>query len=452
MNSPRFLGTGISHNVRALIPITLLATAGMPMLGGSWTPINSGLPSTTPGVVTLAIDPTTPSTLYACTRGGDVFKSMDGAASWKPVGGIGGATVIAIDPQKTSTLYAVTGHGILRSADGGASWRDANSGLADIPVSLLPIDPVTSATLYAVTSRGIFKSTNAGGSWSSINSGIPQDASIQTVVLDPISPSTVYAVALSGVIFKSADGGTTWAAINRAGPAYAYANSLAIDPVSPDTIDATSFAAGFGSISKSIDGGKSWNAVRTGISISAYVMSFAIDPTKTYTVYASYSDIGVWGVLKSTDGGHSWNTATVAPSSYDDINSQVVIDPSAPSLIYAGYYDYSTGAGGIMKSIDSGQTWNAADAGLSNFSNIRLLAIDSVTASTVYASAGGTLFKSVDRGASWSNIGGPPLGIYPYKRRAIRSMLMTQPIRTFFMLRVSDSMGALTTVASCSRA
>jgi photosystem II stability/assembly factor-like uncharacterized protein len=349
---------------------------------------------------------------------------MDGAASWTPVGGIGGATVIAVDPQKTSTIYAVTGHGVLKSTDGGANWRSANSGLADIPVSLLVIDPVTTATLYAVTSGGIFKSTDAGGSWNSINSGIPQDAAIQTVVLDPMNPLALYAVGLRGVIFKSTDGGATWAAIWLAAPATAYADSLAIDPVSPDTIYATSFAAGFGSVSKSVDGGKSWNAVRSGIPFSAYVMSFAIDPTQTDTVYASYSAIGVWGVLKSTDGGQSWNAATVASSSNDDVNSQVVIDPTAPSTIYAGFYDYSTGYGGILKSTDSGQTWNAATAGLSNFSNIRLLAMDSVNASTVYAGGGGNLFKSVDRGASWSTIEGPPPGVYPDQRSAIRSLLI----------------------------
>ncbi len=192
LDGPRSPGTRPSYHLRASILITLLATAAMPMPGASWTAINSGLPGATQGVTGVAIDPAVPSTLYAWTSAGDVFKSMDGAASWTPLGGVGGATALAIDPQKTSTLYAATTHGLLKSPDGGASWHGANSGLTDTSIIWLAINPITSATLYAVTSSGLFKSTDAAGSWSLINSGLPPGTS--TVVLDPIHPSTIYAV------------------------------------------------------------------------------------------------------------------------------------------------------------------------------------------------------------------------------------------------------------------
>ncbi len=214
-----------------------------------------------------------------------------------------------------------------------------------------------------------------------------------------------------------------------------YAESLAIDPVSPNTIYVASMidggrAAGTASIAKSTDGGQSWQVVPAGIGY-ALMKSLAIDPTAPSTVYASYAgngssftDPGESGVLKSTDGGQSWNVVTVIPSASVFFNFQLAIDPSAPAKIYAAYYDSLSGGGGILKSTDSGQTWNAANAGLSNF-NIRLLAIDSLHAS-VFASQAGTLFQSVDKGASWSKIGVAPQPVYgyPFEGEVIHSMLI----------------------------
>ncbi len=50
----------------------------------------------------LAIDPLTPTTLYAGTPGG-VFKSTDGGASWSASGLIK-PSVLAIDPLTSTTL------------------------------------------------------------------------------------------------------------------------------------------------------------------------------------------------------------------------------------------------------------------------------------------------------------------------------------------------------------
>src|SRR3989442_3257101 len=50
--------------------------------GGSWTAINTGL--TNPGGISLAIDPQTPTTLYAAGWGG-VFKSIDAGNNWTAV-------------------------------------------------------------------------------------------------------------------------------------------------------------------------------------------------------------------------------------------------------------------------------------------------------------------------------------------------------------------------------
>ena len=75
--------------------------------GGNWSAVNTGLTST--DVQVLAIDPVTPTTLYAGTWGGGVFKSTNGGAAWSAVNnGLTNRYVaaLAIDPATPTTLYA----------------------------------------------------------------------------------------------------------------------------------------------------------------------------------------------------------------------------------------------------------------------------------------------------------------------------------------------------------
>ena len=99
--------------------------------GGSWTPINSGLPpvsSRLPAsvcVYSLVIDPTTSNRLYVSTTSG-VYKSIDGRASWtchclKHYGQVYGG-ILSIDPTTPTILYA----GNNKSIDGGATWQPIN--------------------------------------------------------------------------------------------------------------------------------------------------------------------------------------------------------------------------------------------------------------------------------------------------------------------------------------
>jgi photosystem II stability/assembly factor-like uncharacterized protein len=81
------------------------------------------------------------------------------SAIWTRIGPEGGAIVaLAIDPQTPTTLYAGTYDGVFQSTDGGASWSAANNGLTNTDVQALAIDPQTPTTLYAVTwGGGVFK-------------------------------------------------------------------------------------------------------------------------------------------------------------------------------------------------------------------------------------------------------------------------------------------------------
>jgi hypothetical protein len=115
-------------------------------------------------VLTLAIDPSTPSTLYAGTLGAGVFKSTDSSGTWSAASiGLPASAIIqalAIDPSVPTTLYAGSGWndvgGVFKSTDGGGTWTAAGTG-PSIPVWSLAIDPSSPSTLYAgITTAGVF--------------------------------------------------------------------------------------------------------------------------------------------------------------------------------------------------------------------------------------------------------------------------------------------------------
>src|SRR5262245_38166815 len=100
-----------------------------------------------------------------------------GANVWTSLGPQGRqVTAIAIDPQNSGTVYIATGAGLLKSGNSGASWSALNPG-PPCCISTLLIDPQTPSTIYAVTlDRNVVKSTDGGRNWSPVNSGLPADA------------------------------------------------------------------------------------------------------------------------------------------------------------------------------------------------------------------------------------------------------------------------------------
>jgi len=93
--------------------------------------------------------------------------ALAGANVWTTGGPEGGIVYrLAIDPVTPTTVYAGTyGAGVFKSVSGGESWTAANTDLTTTVVFALAIDPVTPATVYAGTrGGGVFKSINGGES------------------------------------------------------------------------------------------------------------------------------------------------------------------------------------------------------------------------------------------------------------------------------------------------
>ncbi len=310
--------------------------------------------------------------------GGPVFRSNDRATRWTPVGkGLtSGVTAIAIDPRTPTTLYAATGRGVFKTTDGAATWITSSTGLPqavsieqerDKGITSLVIDPDTPATLYAVTGLGgIYKSVDAGAHWSTIGlSGVGG-----TVVFDPSASSTLFVWSYTG-IRKSTDGGRTWINVDA---------GLGSPP------QIVAFAAGRGTlyagrstdrsvigssnVFKSTDGGVSW---RQATSAGRFAGALTVDPTDGRTLYTTDYD---GRVLRSTDEAGTWTQIL-------DVRSHpwsVIIAPSA------AIYVLTSSAPCVLRSVDGGKTWDPVSAGPSlDLCDINTLAVDPVNTATVYA-------------------------------------------------------------------
>jgi photosystem II stability/assembly factor-like uncharacterized protein len=358
--------------------------------GGNWNPVNKGL--TNNDVQALAIDPVTPSTIYAGTRGGGVYKSTDGGMTWNPTGLTEGDVIaLAIDPKTPTTIYAgrLMG-GLFKSTDGGRNWVFV--GFEGESVDALVIDPRVPTTIYADTSKGLFKSSDGGEHWIALGLNLP----VFDLALDPTRPTTIYAIAgylADTRVFKSTDGGRSWEEIGLHGESPAV---LAVDPVTPTTIYV---GTDWGGLFKSRDGGETWEA--TGLTclwgpcrLDSDVSEVVVDPITPTTLYVVRPR---HGVFKSIDGGKTWSAVNATLSGTS--TQTLVIDPKMPTTVYAGTRDF-----GVFKSKDGGALWSAASTGLGN-TDVQALAIDPVMPTTLYAGTKGGVYKSADSGMTWNATG-----------------------------------------------
>lgn len=301
-----------------------------------------------------------------------------------------GSTIL----RRTAIALAILGAAVTRPLALDArqvAWSP--SGLAGQEITALVIDPLTPTTVYAgVLGGGVFKSTDAGGEWIAINNGLTT-TQIRALAIDPQTPATLYAGSGGAGLFRTLDGGDNWTLVDNVRMNTNFIFDIAVDPSTPSTL----YVGGNGeSLLKSVDGGTTWFGSGP---VSSQVI--AIDPLNPTTLYAG-TDIAVY---KSVDGGASWAATPVQPFSIFDIT----IDPQTSSTVYVSARPYrSTDTGGVLKSTDGGASWTAVTAGLAQMA--RAVAIDPISTSTLYAAlvpsgaAEASAFRSTDGGGSWTAI------------------------------------------------
>lgn len=247
-------------------------------------------------------------------------------------------------------------------------------------VQSILMDPIDPSTLYAATqSAGIFKSINGGGSWTPINNGL---LSSRADVLVASRPSTIYAGVFPGV-YRSTNGGATWSDVSNGLPV-TFVYDLATTSAAPSTVYAALDSEG---VFKTANGGETWASV--GLA-GRTVTALAISESAPTTVYAgTYAHI-----FKTTNGGGMWVDLDTGVPSPDILD--LVIDPGSPATVYAAACDL-----GVLKSTDGGNNWFAASAGLPS-TCVRRVMLDPRLTSTVYVGTNDGVFVSSNGGGLWS--------------------------------------------------
>ena len=187
--------------------------------GLTWTQMSSGLPNEE--IRAIEVDPSNPDIAYVAAQ--TVFKTIDGGGTWTAAGSIPNSSILdlAIDPVTPTTLYAATaGTGaVYKSTNGGGTWTPASAGIANQIVRQVAIDPGNATRLLAAAQGGIFRSVDGGVTWAASGAGIPGGLAT-AVAFDAVSPGTAYAGLTGGLsgtglgVYRTVDGGQTWAEFN----------------------------------------------------------------------------------------------------------------------------------------------------------------------------------------------------------------------------------------------
>jgi hypothetical protein len=205
---------------------------------GSWVAKQAGItPNNNWFYPPFTMDPTDSSVLYV---GYDrLYRSGNRGDAWTDVTGVvsGGSniTAIAVAPSNGAVVYVGLRNGrVFRVAGSGTTWTATDVSAAPLPagqISDIAVHPTDANTVYVTTSdlifsegaesfasdhvyRGTIGTTNT---WTSVSTGLSQANPVNTIIIDPDHPQTLFIGADVG-IFRSDNGGTSWAAWDQGLP------------------------------------------------------------------------------------------------------------------------------------------------------------------------------------------------------------------------------------------
>ena len=346
--------------------------------GDTWAPLStSGLPRVPSSLEVSPVD----HKLYGVAYGQGVYRLAD--AAWVPLGGRGQAvgfyTWLEIPRPTPSTIYMqVYPDGLpsqfeasqtWKSTDGGQTWSPFVNELDQLNVKhggdlhwqvfgLVP-DPIRPSVLWINTTSGLYRSANAGESWTRVG-----EARGTLVAL-----GAGRLVEGGCAVRRSMDNGATWTQTLPCpsptfdGDRQRVFTELLRDPANLGTIWGETFEFIKGeqgsqwipSAWVSRNNGRSWQRAlpEPPIVRSYEEFHYGVVALAPGTVYVA-TGADLW---KSTDNGRTWRKA----GSFGLLDGllDLVADPFDPKTLYA-----ATKQQGVLRSRDSGATWQLVNAGL----------------------------------------------------------------------------------------
>jgi len=247
----------------------------------------------------LEPSPTDSEIVYAGVEDAAIFRSDDGAMTWKELpalrsqrgsewqpgaGGLGLHTIL-LDPTNPLRIYvAISAAGAFRTDDGGTTWKPINRGLKSkyIPdpdaeighcVHRLALHPSRPDVVFMQLHWNVMRTDNAGELWTNISGNLPTDFGFP-IEVHAHEPETIYVVPIKSDsehfvhegklrVFRSRTGGTEWEALTKGLPQRdCYVNILR-DAMATDSLDRCGiyFGTTGGQVYVSPDDGDNWSVI-----------------------------------------------------------------------------------------------------------------------------------------------------------------------------------------------
>jgi photosystem II stability/assembly factor-like uncharacterized protein len=244
----------------------------------------------------------------------------------------------------------------------------------------------------------------------------------------PSAPFVYYYGATGGGVWKSTDGGINWESVSD-GSVFGTGSvgAIAVADSDPNTIYVGMGESPIrGNVShgdgvyKSNDAGKTWK--RVGLEDTRQIPRIRVHPKNPDLVYVAA--LGhVWGpndqrgIFRSKDGGKTWEKVLSRGNKAGAID--LILDPSNPNIIYAGFWEVSRKpwtlesggpGGGIFKSTDGGDTWTelTRNAGLPKGTVGKVgIAVSPANSERIWAiveAEDGGVFRSDNGGTTWTRV------------------------------------------------
>ncbi len=350
---------------------------------------------------------------------------------WKNVGpyNIGGRIVsVAVNPKNPNTIFiGAADGGVWRTYDEGKSWRSVSDEFPTQAMGAIAINPVDTNIIYAGTGEanfalnmfdggGMMKSTDGGTTWFEIGQSLlPDYGRASDIVINPQNPDMVFVAIPDGVrdanrtgIYRSTDGGTTW---NLVLPGMM--TDIVIDSRNPNVLYTVSSPVSSGrtvpnpGMFKTTDSGENWLPIDIGVDNGTMGRtSIAISRSDPNILLIGVSELSgsgrtyLLGLFRTMDGGATWEKLTVP---FDYMVSQgwfdniVGIHPTNPDILYAGGVK-------LIRSGDGGKTWaRIPDEGFGGILHVDQHAIEfnPVDPDRVYVGNDGGFYIGTSNGTNW---------------------------------------------------
>ena len=243
---------------------------------------------------------TDPEAVYAGVEDAALFQSTDGGKSWQELAGLRGhgtgpnwmpgaggmcLHTILLDPSDARRMYiAISAAGVFRTDDGAKTWRPANGGLRSeiLPnptaevghcVHRIAMHPSKPRTLFMQKHWDVCRSDDGADSWHEVSGNLPTDFGF-VIDVHAHEPQTIYVIPIKSDsehypldgrlrVYRSRTGGNEWEALTRGLPQQdCYVNVLR-DAMAVDALDTCGlyFGTTGGQVYASADAGDTWKPI-----------------------------------------------------------------------------------------------------------------------------------------------------------------------------------------------